>query len=279
MTMRMTLRRGLIGLLGLALLPMTAASIAILLAFADQNRKYVLLVLVLITALAIAVAAWKLAEGLILEPLATAQAAAEDERRSADEHKMRAVSEANHRVMNSLQTVAAMFKLQSLRLSDPASRTQFDDAVARIDAIALAYRRIQNADIGERVDFDMLLADICNALASPEAILVKADPLQLTPDEALPLTLIVNELVSNALKDASAGEAQMLVTLDRCTDGTRFVLHKRGTSSGKPEGFGMQIIDAMVRQLRGRLEAASNAEGMQLSVTFRSSLQQLPLAS
>ena len=275
----MTLRRDILGLLGLALFPMTAVGVLVLLTFADPDWKLILVGLVLAFAFAIGITAWRLAQRLILEPIEASRADAEDQNRSAHDHKLRVTSEANHRVMNSLQTVSAMFKLQSLRLPDTASRTQFDDAVARIDAIALAYRRIQNADIGDRIDFDMLLEDICNALASPDAILVKADPMQLTLDEALPLTLIVNELVSTALKGASAEEAQMLVTLDSCTDGTRFVLHKRGVSLGKLDGFGMQIIDAMVRQLRGHLDAASGADGTKFSVTFRSSLQPVPLAS
>lgn len=185
--------------------------------------------------------------------------------------------ELNHRIMNSLQTVSSLFKLQSRSVTNPEARQQFDLAVSRVNSMAMAYRRMHASDGIESVDFAAFLRELCQDLSQsmlPDGreCAVVADPLLLTPDQAMSLALVVNELVTNAIKHGGA-EPAVFVTLAMaeglCT------LSVRNTTPLPPDfridgrnGFGMQMVGAMVRQLDGRLDHTAEG-GACFTVSFR----------
>jgi two-component sensor histidine kinase len=109
-------------------------------------------------------------------------------------------------------------------------------------------------------------------------ISVEADPILLSPTQAMPLALVVNELVTNAIKHGGP-EPSITVKLGRSSDGCRLAVRNRGDlpANYKPDatrGFGMRMVRTTVSQLNGHLEAASMAGETEFAVTFQPSIPQ-----
>ena len=115
------------------------------------------------------------------------------------------LKEVDHRVKNSLQIVSSLLHLQAKTAGAAAS--QFHDAAARVAAIATVHQQLHNFDDVGTVVIDRYLVDLCQGIAaassSPDrawSLVVDADPLIISTDVAVPLALIVNELVTNAIQ-------------------------------------------------------------------------------
>jgi len=80
------------------------------------------------------------------------------------EYKNVLLREMSHRVMNSLQTISALFSVQARAVHDPDARQKFDQAVGRINSVALAYRRMHAAGGVETVDFATFVRELCQDL-------------------------------------------------------------------------------------------------------------------
>ncbi|HZP76371.1 MAG TPA: histidine kinase dimerization/phosphoacceptor domain -containing protein [Pseudolabrys sp.] len=198
------------------------------------------------------------------------------------EYKDVLLRELSHRVMNSLQTLSSLFTLQARSLRDPEARGQLDQAVRRLQSMALAYRRLHMANGRDVVDvagfLDELSKDLNRSVMGGGQCTVEADPLLLSPDQAMPLALIVNELITNAIKHGTPN-APVTVKLGRSNGGCRLAVRNRGTlpigyEPAAAPGFGMRMVLGMVKQLDGRLEASCMAEETEFAVTFKASLPQ-----
>ena len=199
---------------------------------------------------------------------------------TALKHKDVLLRELSHRVMNSLQTVSSQFRLQLKSMKDPADAVQFKEAVGRIDALALVYKRMQAAQGVESVDFASFLAELSNDLKASVmegSCIVKADPLVLSPGQAIPLSLIVNELLTNAVKHGTNGGGTIVVELKNSSEQCRLVVRNQGKlpeGYGKEsKGFGTKMISSMVSQLRGTLEVTSTDGQTEVVVIFQPAQQ------
>lgn len=194
-------------------------------------------------------------------------------------HKDVLLSELSHRVMNSLQTMASLFTLQARTVHDPEAKGHFEQAVGRINSVALAYRRMHKAGGSELVDFAdfirELSRDISRSLMVDETrCVVEADSLRLDPDEALSLALVVNELITNAVKHGGGAEGAVVVKLGYADEGCRLAVRNRGTlpagfAQEASGGFGMRMVRAMVDRLGGTLSVASMGGETEFAVTFK----------
>jgi two-component sensor histidine kinase len=203
-----------------------------------------------------------------------------DELEAALKHKDILLRELSHRVMNSLQTIGTLFKLEAKSIEDPSDAAHFKDAIGRIDALALAYRRMQAAQGVESMEFASFLEQLCNDLrlsVMQGTCVVKADPLTLSPEQALPLSLIVNELLTNAIKHGPKGGGLIEVELVNSPQQCRLVVRSEGSlpEEGRSEskGFGTTMISSMVSQLHGTLEVSSSDGHTEFAVAFRAERQ------
>jgi two-component sensor histidine kinase len=178
--------------------------------------------------------------------------------------------------MNSLQTISALFRLQSRTVQPPEAAAQFEQAVRRIDAIALAYKRMHAADGVESVEFASFMAALCRDLEASlmsTSCIVRAEPLHLSASQAIPLSLILNELVTNAVKHGSDGAEPIVVELKSGGDLCRLAVHSAGSlpeeRRAATHGFGMKMVSTMVEQLHGKLEVTSQNGRTEFAVTFR----------
>ena len=204
-------------------------------------------------------------------------------------HKDLLLHELSHRISNSLQMLGSLFALQARSAMNGPARAQLDEASGRVRSVALAYRRLQAASGEEMVDFAEFLHDLWHDLQTtllPARALndsaVTADPLLLRPDQAVPLALVANGLVTIALKHGAGDASGMAIKLGRSSEGCRLAVRNRGAlpagyDPAARAGFGLRMVLMMCKQLNGRLEAASLAGETEFAVTFAPRLDQPPV--
>ncbi|HTJ62335.1 MAG TPA: histidine kinase dimerization/phosphoacceptor domain -containing protein [Alphaproteobacteria bacterium] len=190
--------------------------------------------------------------------------------KQATEHVEMLIHEVNHRVKNSLQLASSLLRLQARRISDPEARHQLEDATARISAIAHIHQRLYRDQDTRRLNFGAFLSELCADLQAsmPQCSLtVKAPDLFVSTDRAIPLGLVVNELVSNAFKYAYPDGGGPITVEAALSDGEiSIVVADRGV--GIPDGFsidgtgnmGMMLVASLTSQLAGTVEAHRNAD-------------------
>lgn len=197
---------------------------------------------------------------------------------AALEQKTALLHEVDHRVKNNLQLISSLMLLQSRRIQDEDTRLALRGMLERVNAIATVHRRLfQNADV-TRFDVAEFIRDLTGDLAGAAG----RDDLQLRLDlehvavpasQAAPLALVVNELISNALKHAfPSGRAGAITVSTRMLD-SACVLTVADDGIGLPPGppprnFGMTIVQLLCQQLRANLEIANCEPGVRAVVTI-----------
>jgi two-component sensor histidine kinase len=214
--------------------------------------------------------------GLLLEGIRRSeQAAADLEVRVADrtrelqavlESRNMLLREVNHRIKNNLQIVSSLLGLHGRRAQDPQVRQHLEEAQARIGTIAALHARLYRNDRYDSVDLGDYLAHLCDdvlvALGGDPAarrIVLETEPVMVSIDQAVPIALIVNELVTNAFQHAFAPDepGTVMVRL-HATDG-RLDLEIRDGGRGLPgaehrrAGMGSALVEGFVRQLGGSI--------------------------
>ncbi|MDP3712046.1 MAG: histidine kinase N-terminal domain-containing protein [Mycobacteriales bacterium] len=186
------------------------------------------------------------------------------------------IREIHHRVKNNLQTVAALLRLQARRMTDPAARAALEESVRRVASIAVVHETLSRA-LDESVAFDGIADTVlamCAEVAAPESqvrVVRRGSFGVLTAEVATPLSMVLTELVQNAVEHAFAGRAGVVeVLVTRVPGRLEVVVADDGT--GLPEGFdllgsprlGLQIVRTLVDgELRGTLELVPGEVGTQ----------------
>ncbi|MFW5694974.1 MAG: sensor histidine kinase [Alkalispirochaeta sp.] len=144
----------------------------------------------------------------IIRDVSQRQQAEEIVRRSLQE-KETLLSEIHHRVKNNLQVISSLLNLHAGTISDPAALSQFIDAQMQIQSMALVHEHLYQNESFESVDIRPYVTSLCRHLydvygASEERIRLDIDieSLSITMQQAMPVALLLNELVSNSLKYA-----------------------------------------------------------------------------
>jgi PAS domain S-box-containing protein len=190
--------------------------------------------------------------------------------------------EVHHRVKNNLQVIASLLDLQADTLPDPQLHAAVEDSQQRIQAMALIHESLyQGADLARVNAADYLRrlsAQLFEAYGAAERISLQleADAVRLEVNTAIPCGLILNELLSNALKyafpDGQAGEVHIALR-QACPD--TGVLTVRDSGIGFPEdldfrhtnSLGWQLICVLTEQLGGSV-ALERDSGTTVTVTF-----------
>ena len=197
------------------------------------------------------------------------------------------LKEVHHRVKNNMQVISSLLNLQSRHVKDPHVLEMFKESQRRIRSMALIHERLYQSSDLSRIEFSQYLRNLATHLfhsyqADTSRIRLKIDAQEvlLNINTAIPCGLIVNELVSNALKhgfpEGRSGELDIDL---RHVEGDGYVLQVKDDGVGFPEGLdfrktetlGMQIISTLVEQIDGRLEI-SRKKG----TAFRLEFNELP---
>lgn len=187
----------------------------------------------------------------------------------SDKEKALLLKELHHRVKNNLQIVSSLLKLQGKAVKDEQAQMAIKEGQNRVDAMAMIHKHLYTTDELTNVDISAYLERLIRSLAHSygfnksrfqlEADITK-EPLDV--DVAIPLGLIINELVSNSFKHAFADveEAQLFIALHLRNDKLQLELSDNG--KGLPGGFivessssfGLELVQALVNQLKGSIE-------------------------
>jgi two-component sensor histidine kinase len=184
--------------------------------------------------------------------------------------------EADHRIKNSLQLVVSLLHLQAHRLDNADAKAALRGAMARIGAIADAHVAFQESQSFDTIAVDRMLGELCQRLGALDpAITMRFDPAEtiaLVSDQAIPLGLMVSELVTNALRHAFPQGAGGLIRVAARRVPGAILVEVADDGRGLPDatrrrGLGTTIIDAL-RAKTGAAVAIDSAPGAGTRVTI-----------
>jgi two-component sensor histidine kinase len=186
------------------------------------------------------------------------------------EHQALLTREMSHRVKNSLTSVVGLLRVQARSALSMDVKNALEDASLRVATIAQVHDHLwRSSHVGfvELVDF---MSELCKKLKGTmhgQTLHYRADPMLLSADHAVPLGLLINELVTNAVKYAyPTGEGVIEVNAREIDGHLHVEVSDKGV--GLPDGFridqpqaslGFKVIAGMVRQLQGHLTVTTNS--------------------
>jgi two-component sensor histidine kinase len=180
--------------------------------------------------------------------------------------------EIHHRVKNNLQIVASLLNLQASRIRVPEARAEFQAARDRIRALATLHRHLYSEGEIHTINMPSFLNELCGQLFQAMGeepggrikLVIDAEEIRLSTDQAVPLALIVTEAVTNAIKygfpDGRSGtvsihlaQHEAAIDLVIADDGVGIPPGRSETESGTRDGLGLQLIRGFSRQLGATL--------------------------
>jgi PAS domain S-box-containing protein len=213
--------------------------------------------------------------------IALARKSTEERLRVSLREKETLLKEIHHRVKNNLQVVSSLLYLQSEYVENSHIRDTLLITQNRIRSMALVHERLYRT--GDLSDIDLndyilsLVGELSHSFAVTDRIefSVGARELYLDIDTAIPCALIVNELVTNAIKHAFPGGMHGTVTVDFTRDASgrcRLLVADNGAgfregSEQRAGSLGMQLVSALVGQLGGSL-VRGDGEGTRFVIEF-----------
>jgi PAS domain S-box-containing protein len=189
------------------------------------------------------------------------------------------VHEVDHRVKNNLQMIASLLIMQSRNIADPEIRASLTSMLERVEALSAVQRRLyQSRDVTR---FDLtgfsreLATDLVRAANRDDVKLeFDLDPLEVPAEKAAPIALMMNELVTNALKHGFAGErpGRLALSLKRVNghcvirvDDDGVGMARAGESRG---AFGKTLVESLGRQMRASTHWLSRNPGTRVEITL-----------
>ena len=197
----------------------------------------------------------------------------ERERSAAHERVVALMQELVHRVKNNLQLIASMVSIEIRRHVSGEGKAALERVSHRINALGALYCQLQVADSVEPIDATTYLDGLCRDLVASvsnggAAISIETDidSVLLPTEKAIPIGLIVNELVTNAVKFAFAPntKGRVLVTLKREPGRLRLTVADDGSGidpARADSGLGGRLVEGFAQQLGGHLERESGKQG------------------
>jgi PAS domain S-box-containing protein len=204
-------------------------------------------------------------------------------RRALDD-KNTLLKELYHRVKNNLQLINSLFNLQVRTLPPGQARQALLEAAARVRAMALVHERLYQSRTLSSITLDGFLSELCSQVARAASasqrgieLRVEAAPLEIGLDLAVPLGLLLNELVSNSLKHGfpegrhghivvgAVSEPGGMVRVTVADDGVGL---PPGIDQTSPQTLGLKLVSALSGQLRASF-SLENRNGAFATLLFR----------
>jgi PAS domain S-box-containing protein len=198
----------------------------------------------------------------------------EREHAAAHERIGMLLRELTHRVKNSLQFIASMVWIEARNHRSGEGKAALERVSHRVTALGQLYSQLSKANTVEAVDAAEYLDELCRDLITSvhkeggASIVLRTDiDSELLPtDRAIAIGLIVNELVTNAVKYAFPDEAKgtIVVTLKRAAEELRLTVADDGQGLDPrraDSGLGGRLVDGFAQQLGGHVERRSDSQG------------------
>jgi PAS domain S-box-containing protein len=198
------------------------------------------------------------------------------------EEKALLMNEIHHRVKNNLQVISSLLYLQSVYISDPNLIEILQNSRNRVEAMALLHEKIYQSKDIKSFNFKSYIEKIAEQLVNQYAITsldivlkTNIENIRLDIDQSILCGLIVNELITNALKHAFRGFKKGKIEISINEDEGTVNLSIKDNGRGLREDFipsknatlGIQLVARLVKQLEGELLLGSG-EGTEFKITF-----------
>jgi PAS domain S-box-containing protein len=192
------------------------------------------------------------------------------------------LKEIHHRVKNNMQIISSLLGLQSSHVKDKEDAVLFEVSQNRVRSMALVHEKLYQSESMSGIDFQDYITDLVEELHNSYYlgdrvnIAIDAKNILVNIDDAIPCSLIIHELVSNAMKHAFPDERKGDITIEFYQDGQNSVLRIRDDGIGLPAGFdyrnteslGMQLVNALTQQIHGSIEV-DTVGGTAFTIVFR----------
>ena len=193
------------------------------------------------------------------------------------------LKELQHRVKNNLQMITALIRVEARGVSDMSTGEGFDRLAGRVEALGLLYRALDQSPGDGVVDLGVYLSEIASAVMRAHAVEsihldLQIDTWLVTLDVAMPTGLVVNELLTNALKHAFKGREGGSISLHSTIDdvgGCRLLVADDGV--GLPEGsvwpkpgkLSALIVRSLLQNAAARMDVrSSSGQGVRVEIAF-----------
>ena len=208
---------------------------------------------------------------------------AEEQLKTWLEEKEMLLKEVHHRVKNNLAVVSSMLSLQSMEIEEERYRRLFQDSQNRIQSVALIHEKLYRAREMGRISLEEYIPDLVREIFDSQhpddarvELRVEVDEVSLEVDPAIHCGLIINELMTNALKHAfpTGQQGTVGIQMDRREGGMlELVVWNDGKSlpeevnTRQDKSMGMRLVDALVTMLKGKLQV-QGGDVTRFTVTF-----------
>ena len=209
----------------------------------------------------------------------TTRVAVEAELQRAHDEKVTLLQEVHHRVKNNLQIVSSMLSMQADNLQHGDAKQALVESTHRVRTMALIHQQLYAGDSFSRMNLAQyvqdLVRELCCALQPSAVVRFDVVPAEVAIADALPLGLIINELVTNALKHGHSadGVCHLSIALRFVGEDLQLEVADQGPGLATPwselgsRSLGVRIVKALVRQLRAKLVVDDN-DGARFRVTL-----------
>ena len=194
------------------------------------------------------------------------------------------LKEIHHRVKNNLQVVSSLLNLQETTITDEEARKVFLECQTQIQTMSMVhevlYRSSSFAGVAMASYFERLvdyLSSVYEAGFRGIVCGIAAEGITLDLDDAIPIALIVNELVSNCMKHAFPGGRSGKISVSLREEAERWILEVEddgiglgGTTVGTEAGIGTELVLALAAQVRGTVSRSPgrSGHGTLVSISF-----------
>ena len=193
------------------------------------------------------------------------------------------LNEVHHRVNNNLQVIAGLLRMQAEDFPDRRVAEALQESQLRVQSMALIHAQLYNSVNWSAVDFTSYTELLTRSLfvsygVDPARITwrVEMNPFKLSVDKAIPAGLILNEMISNALKHAFPDGRKGSIAISGELREGRIELRVRDDGAGitkaaeprQRPSLGLKIIDILCRQLKGTLERSEEGGGTTFGISF-----------
>ncbi len=197
------------------------------------------------------------------------------------------LKEVHHRVKNNIQIISSLLNLQARYIKDREALEIIRDSRNRIESMALIHEKLYRSKDLANIDIRSYIKELTSYLfhsysksGSQIDLIIKIGSVDLGMDTAIPLSLMINELVVNSLRHAFPGghKGEIVIELDKIGD-RKLKLIFADNGVGFPpnvtfphsHSLGLQLIQSLAEQLIGNIELTTNTQG----TTFRITLSEI----
>jgi two-component sensor histidine kinase len=194
------------------------------------------------------------------------------------------LQEVHHRVKNNMAVIAGLLALQAETLDNEQARTALEESQRRVLSMAMIHEYLYATENLDRVNFGKYVHQLANELLASYSIVsnsvdlaVEAEEIDLPVDRAIPCALILNELLSNALKYAfpAGRRGEIKVQFGRLQSGELSLSCQDdgiGISDSfdwrNPHSLGLRIVSILTKQINGELVLEDRAGGTGFELRF-----------